>query len=205
MFECPPDAVCAAGRCRAWPDDSAWTSIEHDSFDSPPDLPDWLVTVGRCGSVELVGSQGAEAARFSGPMYARRALRFGEGAASAASVRFRALGAANAELTLFAMAGGASAGIAGGVRASVAGETLRITLANGAVVYERPRDDRPTNLRVERDEARDRLRVLVDGAAVHEASLRSFVLLGTHLQLQSQAACGQPTFELQEVRTWSAQ
>jgi hypothetical protein len=206
-FECPVDTVCARGQCRTWPDESAFEPVEHETFEQPLDLPDWLVTPGMCGRVETTSADASDAARlarFTGPLYARRALRFGEGDVSAASVRLRALGAANAELALFATAGSASAGVAGGVRVRVEGAALRVYLANGALAHERPADRQPFTLRVEQDRARDRLRVLVDGRVAREATLSTFILIGSHLQVQSSAPCGQPTFELEDIRTWSA-
>lgn len=203
-YECPADTVCAAGRCRTWPDDSAWSAVDHETFDAPPDLPDWLVSAGRCATIETSEDGAGRLTRFAGPFYARRALRFGEGQASAVSVRFRAISAPRAELAIFAMAGSASSGIAGGVRIRTEGSTMRVELANGALAYERAADGSTLTVRVEQDRARDRVRVLVDGRFAREAALSAFVLIGPYLHLRSDAACGEQSFAIEDVQTWSA-
>lgn len=203
-YPCPFDTVCAEGRCRAWPADEAWSLVEQASLEHPPDLPDWLSSAGRCGSVETTRVDGQSAFRFIGPLYARRVLRLGDEAASAAEVRFRALGSERGELALLARAGSASAGVAGAVRVRVEGGVLRVRLANGAVLFERAADDSTMTLRVEQDRARDRFRVRVDHTTVAEGMLSTLLLIGSHLQIQSDAACGEATFEVHQIRTWSA-
>jgi hypothetical protein len=196
--------VCAAGRCRTWPDDSAWTSVETELFSPPPDLPDWLVTPNRCGSIEEVVIGGRAAVRIVGNLYARRALRFGVGDARAASVRFRMTPSFRGELALFAAPGSARSGIAGGIAATVAGSMLRVALANGTVVDQRPADGSPVTVRVELDAARDRLRVFVDAALTRELTLSSFPLIGSYVQLRSEGACSESGLSLEEINTWSA-
>lgn len=203
-YSCAGDTVCAAGRCRTWPADSDWSLVERASLEQPPDLPEWLVTAGQCSTIEPTSADGQRVLRFAGPLYARRALRLGEAMASAASVRFRALGSPSAELALFATAGSASSGIAGGVRVRIEDGMLRVWLANGAIAHERSADRAMLTLRVEQDRARDRLRVIVDDVVAREVTLSTLVLIGSHLQIESRAPCEQGTFEIAELQTWSA-
>lgn len=210
-YSCARGTVCAAGRCREWPEPEAWTLVERDTFERAPELPDWLIVARTCGAASVLTAPNRRMLQFTGPVYARRVLRFtassptlAANSARAVSVRFRAVGAGEAELALLASPGSARAGVAGCIRARVIDGRLRIALTNGSVVSEQPADESSVTIRVEIDEARRRVRVLIDGVVRQELGLADFPLLGSYLQVNSDTPCNTPTFEIEEVQTWSA-